>query len=328
MSKLILQPSGNKDARDHYVDTILNPVPFSRLQPFLSPTELSLLKEIYPEEKCFIWGVTPGRNNKPSWDRISRGDVAVFSRDGKIYASSVVTHKLHNKNLASDLWKFDKEGRTWEYIYFLDEIRNVNIPYIDFNRSVLKKDGIPYADNYIIQGFAILEPEQCYKFFERFDLQSDSILESVDEAQLDKALEALKNLEDTDAEITAKKRLEQAYLKTLLFGNRTKDICAGCGNEYPVSYLVTAHIKKRSFCSNSERKDKNVVFPMCKLGCDEIFERGYVSVKDGEFVSLNKKPTTESIEAYINNIKGNNCPNFSTETSSYFDWHFNHHGGK
>jgi len=215
MSKLILQPSGNKDARDHYVDTVLNPVSFSRLESFLSSSELDALREIYPDEKCFIWGVTPGGNNKSSWDRISKGDVAVFSRDGKIYASSVVTYKLHNKGLAADLWKYDKEGRTWEYIYFLDEIRNVNIPYKDFNRSVLKKDGSPYSDSFIIQGFGILEPEQCYKFFEKFDLQSDTVVESVDEVQFDKALEYLENLEDTDAEITAKKEIRTSLFKNI-----------------------------------------------------------------------------------------------------------------
>jgi len=111
MSKLIIQPSANKDARSHYVDTIENAVDFSRLKPFLSNNELSRLKEIYPEERCYIWGVTPGGNNKPSWDRILRGDVAVFSRDGKIYASSVVTYKLHNQGLAANLWNFDKEWK-------------------------------------------------------------------------------------------------------------------------------------------------------------------------------------------------------------------------
>jgi len=325
MSRLILQPSGNKDAREHFIDTILNPVAFSRLQPYLTASELSELASIYTNEECHIWGVTPGGNNKTSWDKICRGDVAVFSRDGKIFASSVVTHKIHNKNLAANLWKFDDKGRTWEFIYFLDEVRNVDIPYFEFNKMILKKDGTPYADNYIIQGFGILEPEQCYKFFEKFDLQSDSIIESVGEIEYNKALEYLQSLEDTDAEINAKKRLEQAYLKTILFGNKAINTCACCGNEYPVSYLVTAHIKKRSHCTILERKDKNIVFPMCKFGCDELFERGYIAVRDGKFINLEKKPLTVSIKDYIDSIEGNDCKFFSRETSSYFLWHLNYH---
>ncbi len=54
-------------------------------------------------------------------------------------------------------------------------------------------------------------------------------------------------------------------------------------------------------------KEKNVVFPMCKFGCDEIFERGYVSVKNGKLISLNKKPISSAIQVYINNIIGNDC---------------------
>lgn len=328
MSKLILQPSGNKDARRHYVDTIENPVPFSRISQFLSVDQIFELKNIYPEEKSLILGVTPGGNNKANWDKITRGDVAVFSRDGKIYASAIVTYKLHNKDLASDLWEYDKEGRTWEYVYFLDEIKSINIPYIDFNKSITKKDGTPYADNYVIQGFTILDREQCYKFFEKYDLQSDSVIETVNEADINSVLEELERLEDTDSEILSKKRLEQAYLKKLLFGTKTVGTCAGCGNEYPLSYLVTAHIKKRAFCNSAERKDKDVVFPMCKFGCDELFERGYISVKDGCFVKLNKKPTTEHIEKYINQMAGQPCSYYTAETLNYFDWHFNFHTGK
>jgi hypothetical protein len=328
MSRLILQPSSNKDARNHYEDTILNPVPFSRLEPYLTDDELSILRTFYPNEKCYVWGVTPGGKNKSSWDKIGRGDVAVFSKKGKIFASSVVTHKLHNMELAVDLWKYDRKGKTWEYIYFLDEIHNVNIPYVDFNRSVINKKGEPYADNYIIQGFTVLEPEQCLKFFEKFDLQSDIVVEAVDESKIYRILRELNKLENTDVEILSKKRLEQAYLKTLLFDSKTKGYCACCGKEYPVSYLVTAHIKKRAFCSLDERKDKNIVFPMCKMGCDEIFERGYVSVEEGRFVSLNKAPITDPLSTYIDAIVGNECPYYNEDTEEYFLWHIDFHLGR
>ena len=46
MSKIILQPSGNKDAREHYVDTIQNPVSIDRLSKFVNQDELNILKNI------------------------------------------------------------------------------------------------------------------------------------------------------------------------------------------------------------------------------------------------------------------------------------------
>ena len=37
---------------------------------------------------------------------------------------------------------------------------------------------------------------------------------------------------------------------------------------------------------------------MCKFGCDDLFEKGYISVKDGRFIQLPKRPITEELEAY------------------------------
>ena len=46
---------------------------------------------------------------------------------------------------------------------------------------------------------------------------------------------------------------------------------------------------------------------MCKFGCDELFENGYIVVKDGIISSLNKKPSTDDIEIYINTIIIKTC---------------------
>ena len=53
MSKVILQPSGNKDAREHYVDTILTPVSLNKLKSFLTTEEYDVLNQIYPSGDCF-----------------------------------------------------------------------------------------------------------------------------------------------------------------------------------------------------------------------------------------------------------------------------------
>ena len=168
MSKIILQPSGNKDAREHYVDTIQNPVSIDRLSKFVNQDELNILKNIYPNG-AYTWGVTPGKNlsNHKKWLRIEKGDTALFSKEGHIFASGTVTYKIHNKNLALDLWKTDINGATWEYVFFLDEIKELRIPYLDFNIA------IGYADNFVIQGFNVLDEEKSLRLFDSFDLQSD-----------------------------------------------------------------------------------------------------------------------------------------------------------
>ncbi|UEG48631.1 hypothetical protein LK994_08275 [Ferruginibacter lapsinanis] len=319
MSKIILQPSGNRDAREHYLDTIETPVPLTRIQPHITAEEFQNLSQIYPTGLCYVWGVTPGGNNITKWDRIQRGDVTLFSKEGAIYASGVTTFKLHSRNLASTLWGYNNNGETWEYVYFLEEIRNLNIPYIEFNTTV------GYANNYVIQGFGVLTEEQSNLVFNRFDLASEVFIPVVNAPTFENLINLLDNLEDTEREITTTRRLEQGYLKTYLFGNNTNGTCACCKKVYPVSYLVTAHIKKRSYCTPQEKRDLNVVMPMCKFGCDELFEKGYIIVENGQFVSLNKTPTSLELENYINQLTDTGCTYYNQNTVDYFNWHKEHH---
>jgi hypothetical protein len=50
---------------------------------------------------------------------------------------------------------------------------------------------------------------------------------------------------------------------------------------FPVDLLVAAHIKRRSLCSETERRDlHNVAMLACKFGCDALFEEGYWLVSE------------------------------------------------
>jgi hypothetical protein len=316
MSKIILQPSGNKGAREHYVDTIKHNVPLDSIEPHVTPQEFKILQEIYPTGECKVWGVTPGGTNITKWNRIENGDVTLFSKDGAIYSSAVTTYKLHSRSLASALWDYNSKGQTLEYIYFLDEVKTHDIPYIEFNRAV------GYADNYVIQGFNVLRQEQSISVLKTFDLESEIFVEEITEEKYEEVLAKLRSLEETEIEIISKRRLEQGYLKSNLFGKKTIGTCAGCKKEYPVSYLITAHIKKRAFCEPDERKDLNIVMPMCKLGCDEIYEKGYVSVLDGVFVDMSRTPNSTELQRYIDQISGSKCDFYNDKTKAYFDWHF------
>tara|TARA_A100001015_G_C14626804_1_gene570067 strand:- start:9 stop:200 length:192 start_codon:yes stop_codon:yes gene_type:complete len=55
MSNIILQPSSNKDAREHYVDTIQNPVKLNSIEQFLDSSEKQVLNDIYSNGECLIW---------------------------------------------------------------------------------------------------------------------------------------------------------------------------------------------------------------------------------------------------------------------------------
>jgi len=319
MSKIILQPAGDRDGSEHFFDTIVNSVPLQRIRQHVSNTEYEILKDIYPSGDCKVWGVTPGGNNITKWNRIEVGDVTLFARKKRIFASAVTTFKLHNRRLAAELWDYNDNGQTWEYIYFLDQLKSHDISYLEFNRAV------GYADNYIIQGFNVLRDDQSANVLYAFDLESDTYISEITKETFEDVVSKLEELEGTESEITSYRRLEQGYLQRHLFGNKTIATCACCHKEFPVSFLVTAHIKKRSKCTFEERIDPRIVMPMCKFGCDEVYEKGYVSVRDGYFIDMNKKPISSHMQNYIKNIAETDCEYYNNETQNYFDWHLSYH---
>ena len=96
---------------------------------------------------------------------------------------------------------------------------------------------------------------------------------------------------------------------------------------FPISLLVAAHIKQRAQCSDSEKADyRRNVMPMCMFGCDDLFERGYISVVDGAVVVSPSKAaqTTEPVKVYLNVLKGRSCAYWS-RGEPYFKWHSEHY---
>ena len=78
---------------------------------------------------------------------------------------------------------------------------------------------------------------------------------------------------DLDRPATSIHRGEQALLRLRLFGNATEATCALCGTTYPVRFLWTAHIKKRTACTDQEARDlDHIAMPACLFGCDALFE--------------------------------------------------------
>lgn len=319
MIKIILQPSANKIAQQHFESTIKNSVNLDSITSHISGEDYNKLKSIYPNGKCFIWGVTPGGANFKKWDRIGKGDVALFSRNNSIFASGVVTFKLQSSSLSSELWGYNSKHQTWEYIYFLEEIRPQSISYYNFNKVV------GYKENFIIQSFNVLSEDKSLALINYFELESETFLEPVSKEKYNQTLLRLEALEETEIDIISKRRLEQAYLKDYLFGNNITGICACCKKEYPTSFLVTAHVKKRSKCTLKEKKDVNIVMPMCKFGCDEVYEKGYISVSDGKFINLNKKPINDSILDYIDRYDGQICNYYNPKSATFFKWHIKYH---
>jgi hypothetical protein len=127
-----------------------------------------------------------------------------------------------------------------------------------------------------------------------------------------------------DTFASVKIRKEQAQLRNLLAGNRELASCALCGHEYPMGFLVAAHVKRRSICSDDERRDlRHVAMLACTFGCDALYETGWITVgQDGhvQTVPLDSVPEGR-IREHLQHLAGHRCAAHSHASERYFAWH-------
>lgn len=128
----------------------------------------------------------------------------------------------------------------------------------------------------------------------------------------------------TDTTVVTKGRREQSPLRKYLLDTGDLEACSICGSSLPSEFLVVAHIKKRSKSCEEERKDVNIVLPMCVFGCDALFEMGWIGVENGNIVSI-RKDKTSRLDTKISPLLGKQVSSWHGPAQVYFQWHANFH---
>ena len=126
--------------------------------------------------------------------------------------------------------------------------------------------------------------------------------------------------DELDTKYEGMRRTEQGFLRDLLFRTNRFGSCCICGERFPIEYLVAAHIKKRALCTEEEKRDfKNIVAPMCKFGCDELYERGVISVLDGNIVQTISGTYLDAVDRHLKKIVNRKCEAFNEDNRKYFE---------
>jgi hypothetical protein len=138
----------------------------------------------------------------------------------------------------------------------------------------------------------------------------------------EKYYDRLEELDNTDSKSRkSHSRKEQQILRALLFKYHEEMQCAICQRNLPVDLMVAAHIKPRSKCSTSERKNSKIVMPVCKIGCDDFFEKGYIIIDSEGKVILNQNINYSlELESILDSISGKICTHFNQETTQFFEY--------
>jgi predicted restriction endonuclease len=129
----------------------------------------------------------------------------------------------------------------------------------------------------------------------------------------------------TDADTSGTRRLEHDKLSKWVMA-QARGQCALCHRPFPDNFLITAHIKKRKWCSDTERNDMaSIAMAACKLGCDVLYEAGLIGVDAaGQVIASDLLHHSAPLMDYFNaNLKGKICKNWKSGSRDYFDWHLN-----
>ncbi len=158
MTQLVLQPSAATASKMHFRHTIATPVDLASVQGLLGDERDGLVR-LANGECLRLWGVTAG-NSQRQWEKVQVGDRVLFVAHKEGFLTAPVALVFHNRPLAEHLWGLDRQGRSWEYMYALGEVRYVSIPIREVNRA------LGYASTNNVQGFTVCDEDKSARTLE------------------------------------------------------------------------------------------------------------------------------------------------------------------
>lgn len=125
----------------------------------------------------------------------------------------------------------------------------------------------------------------------------------------------------TDTPVVATQRAEQQWLRHQLLNRRQDAECQLCGRTLPARMLVAAHIVPRRELNDAERWDAgSIAMLACLLGCDALFEEGYVVV-DADGVVHAAQPAEGALAEAVTHLVGRTSDAHNERTAPYFARH-------
>jgi HNH endonuclease len=263
MSNLFLVPAVYPRARENFERTVRRQVPLADLDQ-LRPAALRLARA--RRRGVFAWGTKPGKDDRHvgTWSAMERGDWVLFYVDGLFPVAARVLTREHSPEVAKRLWG-EEAGGTWEYMYLLDEVRQVGIPRLALNARLHYKPGSHP------QGFSRLGRDIDAEFG-----SVEQLLEQLSESghQLRLAIEATKAGDEMEA-ATALDRLAADLSKEQL----RREVDAFASSEPP---------KSRKSIVESLQRNRTLVEKLKKL------YKGKCQYCDFTFKQSNGRPYCEA----------------------------------
>ncbi|MGW1680101.1 hypothetical protein [Saccharopolyspora sp. NPDC002376] len=222
--------------------------------------------------------------------------------------------------MAERLWGRNQDGLTWELMYALTSLRDISVPIEEI------REALSWSDNAFVQGFTVVDGDKADRLAELVNLDALTI----PTAQIGQSSGTTRSTfapdGSTDGTRTSSWRREHSAFNQRLV-ELANGSCALCGNHLSPAFLIGAHIKKRSACTEDERKDfDNIGMLACLLGCDSLFEHGFIAVdRGGAILTSDAINTTPDVAQFVKDRLTRRISTWWTpQREPYFDWHRQH----
>ncbi|WP_225755654.1 hypothetical protein [Actinotalea sp. Marseille-Q4924] len=349
MTSVLIHATGVAVAqgRRNWATTIETPVDFrsGAVAAALSGAERRRLEEVHPEGRAPIWGAH--RYHSAKMAQLDPGDVVIFTGNSRVLAIGRIGLLTDNPSLADALWPRHPAHGSYRHVYSLEPFAFTDIPYREFRT----RGGFGVADDF--RGLRLITGPKADQLLAEFadEIPGESVRRSgtgvIDISHgaargvtvetpgdvaappgLDDLLARLEAMGTTDAAGAARAvRLEQSLLRDSLgIGAAASEMpaqCGLCGRYLPRALLVAAHVKPRSECSEEERLDMpHVAMAACTLGCDALYERGYLAVDaTGRIVIARVAAGDAHLRTVLRGLDRHRAPAWSPGREPYFEWH-------
>jgi predicted HNH restriction endonuclease len=165
--------ASDTDAQKHFRETIEQPCNIEKFISMLDSNTVNILKQNNKDKYVHMWGATPGKSNEERWIKLKSGDkILAYSKGVFLYYGTIFA-KTQNKTVAELVWGINKKGETWEYIYFIKDLRKVEIPVEKFNAF------FGYKMNFVPQGFSNIDGERFNLRYKKYG-SIDTMIETLE----------------------------------------------------------------------------------------------------------------------------------------------------
>ncbi len=264
--------------RENLEKSIEQSVDIEFAKQYLGADFVSELLRFSGNEGVRCWAVT--KNRKKLFDQISAGDEVLLTEKGTGLFThyGVVVAKTRNRSFGENLWPFAGE-HPWEYIYFLANIRHIEIEKSDFVLS------LGYQKTYTVPGSVMVSSDKYGVDRALFEQLEIPVCDYVLEAQGDCDYSA-----DNVQSIATRRIGHAAFSKKVKVNYGYA--CAICGIQES-EFLVSGHITPWSEDTENRLNPANGIC-LCSLH-DKAFEHGYISLDDDFRVIVSDRLDRKSV---------------------------------